>query len=331
MEKTLCMTVLRSCMEINVRHGKQRYCLSVDRKLSIIYDNSGTGKSNLTSLIENSFIDDSNVAISFSGCSRVRSLTAMTLEDTDFSAIPTTAFIVDEYVKLAHTKKFAQAIKDARHYFIIITRQLVEYKTLPYAVDSIYMLKIVKGTIVNVPYYSIPKSRMLKKVDVFKANDYVTEDSKSSQYLFRKLFGFINPATGNGSVVTSIINKIETSNNQILIMVDSAAFGPYISAVLKLMDVDSGKLALFLPESYEWLLLHLSMFDKDSTVQEALTYPDVLSDSYEQYFEGICKQAFSKFGIVYSKGTDNDKVLTDKNVAELASMFKGVVFPNTEV
>lgn len=34
---------------------------------------------------------------------------------------------------------------------------------------------------------------------------------------------------------------------------------------------------------------------------------------------------------VYSKGTDNDKVLTDKNVAELASMFNGVMFPNMEV
>ena len=92
-------------------------------------------------------------------------------------------------------------------------------------------------------------------------------------------------------------NKVRTSHGNsnlskyakkgITLIGDGAAIGPYM------YDLMLGKAELFLPECFEWLLLHSPVFAENKEVQEQLAhtsqYVNAKYQSWEEHFtEFIC-------------------------------------------
>lgn len=317
-------------MTIMVRKGNVIFKITIDRKVSIIRDSSGTGKTLLCDNIEESENIGSKVKKICDENYNIITLTSQMFKTIEIGKMEPTVFFVDEFTRIPNTTEFANMVMNSNHYFVIMTRKTTSFCQIPYSCHCVYELKEVGSELVNVPSYP---NKMYLPYTPFIANYYITEDGKSSGFLLEKLVQNGTRVGANSSVMTIIKEVLKNKTNaNTITMVDGAAFGAYIENMLKTLEIiENNRVGLFLPESYEWLLLHLSMFKKDNEVQQALSDPYKLSDSYERYYENICKKAFAKYNINYTKGSNNSKVLTPKNVAELANMFEGVVFPNTEV
>lgn len=310
-----------------VRKGNVIYKIKVERKVSVIRDSSGTGKTLLCDNIEESEDIGSKVKKICDENYNVVTLTSQMFKTIEIKNMKPTVFFVDEFTHIPSTHEFAKMVMDSKHYFVIMTRKTTSFCQIPYSCHCVYELKKIGNELTNVPSY--PNKMYLPCVP-FLPIYYITEDGKSSGYLLEKLIQNGKRVGVNSSVIDAIREAL--SNGNVLTMVDGAAFGAYIENIVKTLEViKNDKVGLFLPESYEWLLLHLSMFKRDNEVQLALSDPYKLADSYERYYEDICIKAFAKYNISYAKGNNNGKVLTAENIRELANMFEGVIFPNREV
>ena len=84
-------------------------------------------------------------------------------------------------------------------------------------------------------------------------------------------------AQGKSNIYSTILASNATS---FLVIADGAAFGPEMEAVYALTRLKN--IELFLPESFEWLVLSSGLFD-DTEMREMLEHPADFIDS-ERFF-----------------------------------------------
>lgn len=114
---------------------------------------------------------------------------------------------------------------------------------------------------------------------------------------------------------------------KILVIADGAAFGPEMDRVLQLVQTREN-LALYLPESFEWLVLSSGIL-KDTEIAQILQTPSGYIDSkeyfsWERYFTALLIEKAAGTYLNYTKKTLNKAYLSDstKN-AILGQMMKG--------
>ena len=112
-----------------------------------------------------------------------------------------------------------------------------------------------------------------------------------------------------------------------MVIADGAAFGPEMDRVLQLVQTREN-LTLYLPESFEWLLLKV-MFSKDPMIYRILKNPSDYTEStkylsWERYFTHVLEEHTKGTYLNYTKKTLNKAYLSDstKN-AILGQMMKG--------
>lgn len=111
-----------------------------------------------------------------------------------------------------------------------------------------------------------------------------------------------------------------------MVIADGAAFGPEMDRVLQLVQTREN-LALYLPESFEWLILSSGIL-KDTEVAQILQTPSDYIDgkdyfSWERYFTALLTEKTAGTYLNYTKKTLNEAYLSDgaKN-AILSQMAK---------
>ena len=82
--------------------------------------------------------------------------------------------------------------------------------------------------------------------------------------------------------------------DKVVVVADGAAFGSEIERIYKLQSTKPGKIVLYLPESFEWLILSSNILN-DREVEEILTHPEDYIDSslyfsWEQYFTSLLSE-----------------------------------------
>lgn len=95
---------------------------------------------------------------------------------------------------------------------------------------------------------------------------------------------------------------------------DGAAFGPEMDRVLQLVQTRE-KLALYLPESFEWLVLSSGIL-KDTEIAQILQTPSDCIDSkeyfsWERYFTALLTEKTAGTYLNYTKKTLNEAYLRD--------------------
>lgn len=157
---------------------------------------------------------------------------------------------VDEGNKFIISDDFARAVKNSDNYYVMITRE--KLPALPYSVNEIYGMRssgkyVGVKQIYNETYqlYNSSDTKTLKKPTLI-----VTEDSNSgydfSHVAKSKEIGCIS-ANGKSNIIRTICDK---KNENVLIIVDGAAFGSEMSSVIKAIIYNTNY-SLYTPESFE--------------------------------------------------------------------------------
>ncbi len=100
-----------------------------------------------------------------------------------------------------------------------------------------------------------------------------------------------------------------------LIIADGAAFGPEIDRVLRLAE-EYGNAALYLPESFEWMLLRAGIIE-DKEIARILEEPSEYIESkkyfsWERYFTDLLIKKTTGTYLAYAKKTLNSTYLNEK-------------------
>jgi hypothetical protein len=206
---------------------------------------------------------------------------------------------VDEGNEFLATEDFASAIKKTDNYYVLVTRE--NLYNIPYSVDEIYQIK-TSGKYGNVKrtYNSFKKVYGNTHTNELSLNAYetiLTEDSKSGHQFFEHISkqNGINciSADGKSNVLTNILKLVKESANRILVVADGSAFGSEMSKVYQYQQMNSNAVTLYLPESFEWVLLKSNILGQNqSSINEILENPSnyIKSEEYfswEQFFTAL--------------------------------------------
>lgn len=199
---------------------------------------------------------------------------------------------------------------------MIVTREgLVN---LPYSVEEIYGIResgkyaSIKRTY-NEFYHIYGKKNMLEHIVPTKI---IVEDSNSGYEFFKgvsenKKWHAVT-ANGKSNVFAKVIQNM--NEEKVLVIADGAAFGPEMDRIVKLLG-NNENIVLFLPESFEWLILKSGVLDKRE-VKEILAAPQEYIESgkyfsWERYFTALLVEKTNDTYLKYTKKKLNAVYLQD--------------------
>ena len=313
--------------KIRVQNSAVRFEFEIERNINILRGDSGTGKTTLVELI-----NDYQSQGEASGVELICKKNCVALSGLGnnwklfLSAIHDSIVFIDEGESYVRTKEFATFIKKTDNYYVIATRN--NLYEIPYSVDAIFEVKSsgkygsLKRTYNHFEriYSAVDTSR--KRLDDYEV--IITEDSNSGFDFFSKVsedYGMeCIPSSGKSNVLK--VAK-DNSNRKALIVADGAAFGPEMANVYKLTS--ENKCRLFLPESFEWMLLDSDIL-KDGEIRKILEKPyDYIESekyfSWENYFTDVLIDKTNGKPFQYNKKTLNKYYLSDKNVKIVLERF----------
>ncbi len=250
---------------IMVQSGRGiQYKFDIHRKYTVIRGDSATGKTTLVRMIEDAAVRKTADISCDVPCVVLPDMNWEINLDAFSESI---VFIDEDHPALTAGKKVAEKMFVSDNCFVIISRDKMPW--IPYSYKEIYEIRS------SGKFHRL--ERMYEDMEEFHENEgYVTEDEAAGFEFYQKWFGS-NVKTSHGN---SSLSKYAKSGNTLI--GDGAAIGPYM------YDLMLGEAKLFLPESFEWLLLHSPIFEKDKEVQERLThtseYVSTKYQSWEEYF-----------------------------------------------
>ena len=311
---------MKGTYKIKISNSKVSFSLELERNITIICGNSATGKTTLIGLIRDyeQLGKASGVTIQCKKPCRV-------LSNVDWKyrldAIHDSIVFLDEGNEFVRSQDFAQAIRGTDNYYVIINRESLSQ--LPYSVNSILKLKTTSRK--KVTYIrSYPEySNLVEPIEqINRVDEIITEDSNSGHDMLSRIAQDSGvsclSAQGKSNIFSCLANH---SGEQILVIADGAAFGAELEKIYKLQEVSTGKIRLYLPESFEWLLLK-------SGVLGNRTPHDILADpaahiesrdffSWEQYFTSLLVDLTRDTYLHYNKNRLNPVYLQPANIEKV--------------
>lgn len=306
-----------------VRNNKVQIKLPIRRNLTILQGKSATGKTTLIELVAQyeALGESSGVTINCDAPCRV--LAGVTWR-RDLADIENSIVFIDEDNAFMKTHEFAHAARHSSNYYVLIAREALPQ--LPYSVDEIYGLKNTTRSSSKYPAYKRVYTSVYR---VFGSTTFtgerpelvIVEDSNSGYEFFSALCaksGVPCVSAGGKSNIYRLLR--ERSETEILVIADGAAFGAEMAYVTSLTRFK--KIRLFLPESFEWLVLSSSLFD-DVGTREMLLHPsDHIESSeffsWEQFFTKELIEKTSGSYLAYSKRGLNEVYLHPREFNAIA-------------
>ncbi len=320
-------------VSLTVTTSQVRFELKFDRNISVIQGDSGTGKSLICTLLNESQLPNSGISVKINKDIPVVVMPDITLNSPVarpwYEIIKNssdTLFFIDETCDCLAGKPFgfAQCIKSTSNYYVIFSRK--RYPDLPYSIHSLYTLnketmELKPAIIRNIHCY-------INSSATFVPEYCITEDSGAGYLFFNNL---VNCEVISARSKTRIAKCLSVSQrlgkNNILIIADGAAFGPEWPLIQNIISSSISEITVFLPESFEWFLLHSLCFKCFEETQYILDNFLTLIDytkyfSVEQYFTDVLKQFSMKVGCRYYKEAMPDKIfLTKENTDYLRKLL----------
>lgn len=322
---------------ISVQNNKVKYEFTIRRNITVIQGDSATGKTTLVDLIREHQLegDDSGVSLS---CRKK----CVVLEGADWernlSLYEDCIVFVDEGNRFIATPDFARSIKTTGNYYVLITREGLE--NLPYSVEEVYGIHVsgkyaglrqvyhefyhIYGTSVHGSYGPT------EGVPVEDVGAVLCEDSNAGFEFFSSIFANKLPCE-SAEGKSNIYGKLMASDVRTLVIADGAAFGSQMSKMMKVLSI-AKKCILFLPESFEYLLLE-SLFPKNPEVQKVLKNPSESIEcreyfSWERFFTSLLVRVTDGTYLKYAKGRLNPNYLSDRVMSSVAEsrQLKGIQF-----
>ncbi len=301
---------MKGSHDIIVQNNRIQYKFSIRRNLTILRGNSATGKSTLIDLIAQYVRDGENSGVVLR-CDKPCTVLTSDLWQLRLSAIKDSIVFIDEGNSFVATQEFAECAKNSDNYYVLAFRESLPQ--LPYSVDEIYSLKNrTKGYGQIKRLYTSFKNiyeRPIPSPTIEQPDYVIVEDSHAGYPFFQKVFQSQSIPCISASGKSNICAEIEKLplGSLILVIADGAAFGAEIEKVLA--QGRKRSILLFLPESFEWMILKSGLID-GRAVQDILEDPAPHIDSkdyfsWERYFTDLLTMQSQDTYLAYKKSSLN--------------------------
>ena len=290
-----------------------KYEFELRRNLTIIRGNSATGKTTLVDMIRTHMNDGESGPVTLN-CDKSCYVVEGNLWKGQLDNIQDSIVFIDEGNEFVKTKDFARAIQQTDNYYVIVTREGLP--ALPYSVEEVYGIRTSGkyGTLKR-SYHSFYRIYPDSTTEKIKPEKILTEDSNSGYQFFDAVCTEHQMQCDTANGKSNVFSYLKVHKDEkILVIADGAAFGPEMDRVLQLVQTRKN-LALYLPESFEWLILSSGIL-KDAETTQILQTPSNYIDSkkyfsWERYFTELLTEKTSRTYLNYTKKTLNEAYLND--------------------
>ena len=282
-----------------------QYKFTVERNITILRGDSATGKTTLINMI-----DAYQRGGESSGVSVVSDKRAVVLDAYNWQAnlamITDSIVFIDEGDAFVRSEEFARAAQNSDNYYVLATRSSLF--NLPYSIKEIYGIRNRSGNRyqgtkrIYSEFYRLYKAPSPEAGEIPKPELVLVEDSNSGYEFFSSVSGEYGiPCISAGGKSNIYAGLMETQAETVLVIADGAAFGPEIERVLSLSRIKN--LVLFMPESFEWLILSSGIVDG---AEDILADPSEHIESseyfsWERFFTALLADRTKDSYLAYSK------------------------------
>ncbi len=296
---------------IIVQNSRVKFEFDIKRNITIVRGDSATGKTTLVSLIDtyDRLGADSGVELS---CAR-RCLTVNNSNwESILNSVSECIVFIDEENTIIKSDDFARKIKGTNNYYVIITRE--NLPNLPYSVEEIYGIHTSgKYADMRRTYNSFYQLYTVnERSDAEKVETVIVEDSNSGYDFFKDVAADdINCISAGGK--TKIKRTVmDNEGKHLLVIADGAAFGSEMGELFLYMQKHP-EVSLYLPESFEWLILKSGLIDGNRIADILQHTEDFLESSeyfsWERFYTKLLISETEGTYLQYSKQKLNDVYL----------------------
>lgn len=299
---------MKGSYEVIVQNRRLQYKFTISRNITILRGDSATGKTTLIEMIHAYQLNGEQSGINIS-CKKK----CVTLEGNEWqlllNQINDSIVFIDEGNSFVYSQDFAEAVKNSSNYYVIAVRN--NLFNLPYSITEIYGIENVSGN-----KYQGTKRLYSRLYNLYEKNSpiakkpelVVVEDAKSGYEFFKHVCeNFSIPcvsAMGKSKISAKVL---ESPADNILVIADGAAFGSETESLVQLRY--SKNIGIYLPESFEWLILNSGLI-KDGNINQILENPSDYIDSqkyfsWEVFFTDLLMKSAKGTYLEYSKSRLN--------------------------
>lgn len=298
---------------LEIKGKRINYLLEIQDRITIIRGDSATGKTTMAKIISQQLRGINN-GFTINTDFNLKEVVIDNIEYPDLDH--NNLYLLDEG-SLETSNEFANFVNKSRSHFIIISRDRMP--NIIYSFESIYEFYNDNGVTKLKRRYRELNDRYINKS---KLNKLITEDSNSG-YQFYNKFKNINVISSKSN---SKLSKMIEYEDDIIVVFDSIAIGPYIENIY---SISRNKNIYFLfPKSFEWLLLNSGIF-RNSDIEDSKNYIGAIYITDEEYYTRLLIEVSSRFNngyIKYKKHKLSDWYLEDdrfnKVIDKLNELFK---------
>ncbi|WP_293736706.1 translation initiation factor 2 [uncultured Phascolarctobacterium sp.] len=297
-----------------VQNNRLRYEFTISRNITIIRGDSATGKTTLLDLL-NAYDRDGDSSGVLVKCDVPCVVIGGQRWEENLQFIHNSIVFIDECNRFVKSEDFAVRVKESDNYFVIVTRD--DLPNLPYSVKEIYGIresgKYAGLKQVYNEFYCLYGE--VADAELAQESLVIAEDSNAGFEFFSGLCDEkVECISANGK--SNVFKALqEHREERVLVIADGAAFGCEMEKVMQLIKIGR-RIVLYLPESFEWLILNAGIFD-DSELKAILNAPSEYVDSkeffsWERFFTDLLVKKSRGTYLQYNKRSLNKAYLQEK-------------------
>ncbi len=290
---------MKGSYKVEVANANLKYEFVIRRNITIIKGDSATGKTTLVEMIRDYYEDGEKSGIELI-CERPCRAVGGRDWHLILSVLHETIVFIDENNEFLPTVEFARAVRDSDNYYVLVTREGLP--NLPYSVEEIYGIR-------NSGKYGSLKKIYHEFYHIYGKNSYsrplkpevlLLEDSNAGFEFFQNLAQLGEcTAVSAGGKSNIFLKSMENSKKRLLIIADGAAFGAEMDRVMQFI-LEHDNITLYLPESFEWLILTSGVIVLTLEERKMLSVPEEYIES-KKYFSW--ERFFTEFLVATTNGT----------------------------
>ena len=311
-----------------VQNNRLRYEFTISRNITIIRGDSATGKTTLLDLL-NAYDRDGESSGVLVKCDVPCVVIGGQRWEENLQFIHNSIVFIDECNRFIKSEDFAVRVKESDNYFVIVTRD--DLPNLPYSVKEIYGIresgKYAGLKQVYNEFYCLYGD--VEMLELEQESLVIAEDSNAGFEFFSGLCDEkIECISANGK--SNVFKALqEHREERVLVIADGAAFGCEMEKVMQLIKIGR-RIVLYLPESFEWLILNAGIFD-DSELKAILNAPSEYVDSkeffsWERFFTDLLVKKSRGTYLQYNKRSLNKAYLQEKIKNKIVNTMSPIEF-----
>ena len=321
---------MKGSHNIVVETERMKYEFTIRRNITVILGDSATGKTTLVEFLNMYSQRGHGSGVSVSSDVPCIVFTAMQgLWQTALKEIRHSIVFIDEGQSFIFSKEFAELVQASDNYYVLISRRPLH--NIPYSTKEIYGIR-TSGK------YHFPEKVYQEFYPIYEDDAMPTdnagtillvEDSGAGFEFFQKNLPHVKciSAEGNSKISAAVENLHSTG--RLLVLADGAAFGAYIESLTSLREI-YGDVGIYLPESFEWLILS-SGVTNDAEIPEILEHPEDYIDSsvyfsWERFFTDLLETKTADNTLMkYNKSKLNDYYISDNILRRVLNVMPNEV------